>query len=39
MSAWEGETPKYLLPHPNEEDAEFWQGARRGARGGLAGDR
>ncbi|HEX4491735.1 MAG TPA: Zn-ribbon domain-containing OB-fold protein [Acidimicrobiia bacterium] len=28
--SWEGETPKYLVPHPNEEDAEFWQGARRG---------
>ena len=28
--SWEGETPKYLVPHPNEEDGEFWRGARRG---------
>ena len=28
--SWEGETPKYLIPRPNEEDAEFWEGARRG---------
>ena len=24
------ETPSYLVPVPNEEDGEFWQGARRG---------
>ncbi len=24
------ETPKYLVPRPNEEDGEFWEGARRG---------
>ena len=24
------ETPSFLVPVPNEEDAEFWQGARRG---------
>jgi uncharacterized OB-fold protein len=24
------ETPKYLVPAPNEEDGEFWAGARRG---------
>ena len=24
------ETPKYLVPEPNEEDGEFWRGAHRG---------
>jgi uncharacterized OB-fold protein len=24
------ETPKYLVPQPNEEDREFWTGAHRG---------
>jgi uncharacterized OB-fold protein len=24
------ETPKYLVPMPNEEDGEFWTGAHRG---------
>ncbi len=24
------ESPKYLWPRPNEEDREFWEGARRG---------
>jgi uncharacterized OB-fold protein len=24
------ETPKWLAPHPTPEDAEFWEGARRG---------
>ena len=24
------ESPKYLWPHPNNEDREFWEGARRG---------
>ena len=28
--SWEGEVPKYLVPHPNEEDGEFWHGAARG---------
>ena len=30
MSDWSGETPKYLVPQPNEEDGEFWAGAGRG---------
>jgi uncharacterized OB-fold protein len=30
MSPWSGETPKYLIPRPTPEDAEFWEGARRG---------
>jgi hypothetical protein len=28
--SWDGETPKYLVPVPNEEDEEFWRGAHRG---------
>ncbi len=28
-AGWE-DTPKWLVPHPNEEDREFWEGARRG---------
>jgi uncharacterized OB-fold protein len=24
------ETPKWLIPHPNPVDREFWEGARRG---------
>ncbi len=24
------ETPKWVVPHPNAEDREFWEGARRG---------
>lgn len=30
MTADWTETPSFLVPVPNEEDAEFWQGARRG---------
>jgi uncharacterized OB-fold protein len=30
MSAWTGETPKYLVPRPTPEDREFWEGAHRG---------
>ena len=29
MTADWTETPSYLVPVPNEEDGEFWQGARR----------
>ncbi len=28
--SWTEEVPKYLVPRPNEEDGEFWRGARRG---------
>jgi uncharacterized OB-fold protein len=30
MSAWDGESPKWLVPRPTPEDREFWEGARRG---------
>jgi uncharacterized OB-fold protein len=30
MSAWEGESPKWLVPRPTPEDREFWEGAYRG---------
>lgn len=30
MSAWAGETPKYLVPRPTPDDREFWEGAHRG---------
>ncbi len=30
MADWTTETPKYLVPRPNFEDREFWQGAHRG---------
>lgn len=29
VPSW-ADTPNYLVPVPNEEDGEFWQGARRG---------